>query len=182
MWSVWTRNVITTGYAELVGGLLTQANTGAFESPPATPIEFTAPIYMVLGTGLPEWDTAIPPYGPTVLLETELTRKVCEISGYLPELATETTNPIAGALSPGTIRRPVFSASWGPTELLPPGGGFTDDPISIREVALVGGPGADGPGNPLQYMMNLLRIAPVIKGTADPYTVVFECQIWINFE
>jgi hypothetical protein len=181
-WSLWTPNVITTGYAELIGGLLTQANTGHFESPPGTPVVFASPMYMIVGKGDPSWDRGIPTYGPTSLIQTELARKVCQVRGYLPDGATETTTPIAGALGPATIRRPVFSASWGPTELVPPSISGGDDPVSIREVALVGGPNAGTAGLPLQYLVNLLRIAPVVKGTVDPYTVVFECELWINFE
>ena len=80
-WSAWTSNVITTGYAELVGGLLTQANTGHYENPTGTGITFAAPMYMVVGTGEPTWDRVIPSYGPTSLIETELARKVCNVLG-----------------------------------------------------------------------------------------------------
>jgi hypothetical protein len=176
IWSAWTSNVITTGYAELVGGLLTQANTGHYESPPGTGITFAAPMYMVVGVGDPTWDRVIPSYSPTSLIQDELARKVCTIQGFLPDGATETTIPIAGALSPPTLRRPVFSASWGPGELL-----SGNDPVSLREIALIGGPGATTAGAPFQYMVNLLRFDSVIKGSADPYTVVFECQLWINY-
>lgn len=182
VWSPWTKNVITTGYAELVGGLLTANNSGSYADPGH--ITFAAPLYMVLGKGNPAWDGVggIPAYGPTVLIQTELARKVCQVAGYLPDGSNELTAPVSGALPPATIRRPVLSASWGPTELVPPSIVGGDDPVYIREVALVGGPGATTAGLPHQYMINLLRFAPVIKGTVNPYTVVFECQLWINYE
>lgn len=178
VWSDWTKNKICIGYANLVGGLLSQASPGAYEDfTTHTVIDNMHQLYIAVGGGESSWDIPLTPpplpNGGEIALIDEIARRGCDIVGYVPDGATVLTPPVPGDSNPIVIRRPVFTASWTDVELVP---------ATIREVGLFGGKNSDSEFGAIQYMMSTLRFPAVQKDAINPYILTWQTELWVNYQ
>lgn len=175
IWSDWKKNKICIGYANLVGGLLSQGCPGAFENPLGTVLDNMHQLYIAVGGGSSAWDILpTPPManGGETSLINEIARRGCTVVGYVPDGATVLTPPVPGNANPIVIRRPVFTASWTALELVP---------ATIREVGLFGGKNSNSQLGAVQYMISTLRFPAVVKDAINPYILTWQTELWVNY-
>jgi hypothetical protein len=176
VWSDWKKNKICIGYANLVGGLLSQGSPGAYQAPAPTVLDNVHRLYIAVGGGLSGWDAPLTPTpqpnGGETSLINEISRKGCDVLGYVPDDATVLTPPVPGGSNPVVIRRPVFTASWAAVDLVP---------ATIREVGLFGGKNSDSEFGAIQYMISLLRFPAVQKDAINPYILTWQTELWVNY-
>jgi hypothetical protein len=176
VWSDWKKNKICIGYANLVGGLLSQGSPGAYEDDTHAVIDNVHRLYIAVGGGLSGWDAPLTPTpqpnGGETSLINEIDRKGCDVLGYVPDDATVLTPPVPGGSNPIVIRRPVFTASWAAVDLVP---------ATIREVGLFGGKNSDSEFGAIQYMISLLRFPAVQKDAINPYILTWQTELWVNY-